>query len=608
MPMALPRHLILRRAYSLDIPTEISIPIVEQFLQWVHSSGDEWAVKRMKSLKQDFLNLLADDSAVIATPWVAKCNPRLPKGSLKPLFKIGLQSKKMLKQVIALFNIFTACVASEPLPSQVEKFKAAVQTPGPDTDPRVIIRILHAARPYQCFKAPRALKPLPLRSQMKDSHERRFLTEFYQDMGTKWGRHIMIDYWETFGQSMNPLLGPWSYPHVDEDTWTIGHIGITQNPGLKARFYAAPHIWVQHMLEPFGELVYETVKSLPWDATFDQTKAFPSVQAHLKLGKTAYCFDLTSATDRFPFDLQLKLIRFMFPHEKLKPYIDFFEEVSRKPFKLLDESVIWSHGQPLGLQPSFASFTLSHGMLLQALSGEEYKQQFFVLGDDVIILDETLAKSYELFLQTHNIPFEPTKTIKSNKFGEFAGKVILPDKVIPSLKWKEVRNMNSLDFIRDWGIQFLNLLPKSARPVIRAIAQLPEPYGLGINPKGLSLSERLDGFEEYLMKEDSGKSYLLSHRELVSKRFHYLFDDQLSKTRNRYSDCMSLADTFDQKISDRIRVETHSFLLFYPITGADLYEMYPDLHLEIERPASSSPKSPISIIRQKLGDILNKFK
>jgi hypothetical protein len=155
-------------------------------------------------------------------------------------------------------------------------------------------------------------------------------------------------------------------------------------------------------------------------------------------------------------------------------------------------NISWKRGQPLGLYPSFGSFALTHGLLILGLLDQEYDHQFFVLGDDVVILDTQLADKYMQLLSILGCPYSDSKTIRSDKLCEFAGKIVTSSQVIPQLKWRNCSDDSFLDIIRLLGPKAVELLRGRQKRVIATIQAVPEFLGgLGWNSKGLPLEERL---------------------------------------------------------------------------------------------------------------------
>jgi hypothetical protein len=145
------------------------------------------------------------------------------------------------------------------------------------------------------------------------------------------------------------------------------------------------------------------------------------------------------------------------------------------------------------LYPSFGAFALTHGLLLLGILGKEYNQEFFVLGDDVVILDTRLADEYMRILSVLGCPYSDSKTIRSNKLCEFAGKIVTPTRIVPQLKWRICSDDSFVDIIRLLGPRAVSLLRPNQRKVISAIAEVPEFLGgLGWNPSGKPLEDRLN--------------------------------------------------------------------------------------------------------------------
>jgi hypothetical protein len=270
----------------------------------------------------------------------------------------------------------------------------------------------------------------------------------------------------------------------------VGRVGLIQEPGYKLRAVANPGRVFQRVLEPLGDSIYSLLKHLPWDCTFEQSKALPHLQKALASGRTVSSIDLSGATDWFPLSLQIHVLAWLL---KDSPgLVDLFEEISQSTWVMPKHGEIsWSRGQPLGLYPSFGSFALTHGLLLLGLCGKEYNHQFFVLGDDVVILDTQIADKYMTLLRELGCPYSDSKTIRSDKLAEFAGKIVTPTEVIPQLKWRDVSDDSFVDIARLLGPRSVRLMNYRQRRVIRFIAEVPDFLGgLGWNPKGKPLEDR----------------------------------------------------------------------------------------------------------------------
>jgi hypothetical protein len=270
--------------------------------------------------------------------------------------------------------------------------------------------------------------------------------------------------------------------------FTVGRIGLIQEPGYKLRAVANPGRIFQRVLEPIGQVLYGTLPRLPWDCTFDQSKSFLPLQEALSAGVVVDSVDLSGATDYFPLELQEFILRKIFP----KVEVDLFHEISRGNWDVPGKGQIqWIRGQPLGLYPSFGAFALTHGLLLLGLAGA-WKGQFYVLGDDVVILDRNLAIKYLQILEELGCPVSSSKSLCSTKLCEFGGKVITDSSVIPQFKWRAISDDSFIDLARNLGPRSLPLFRSRQQNVLKQVSPVPECLGgLGWNAKGIPVKDRI---------------------------------------------------------------------------------------------------------------------
>jgi hypothetical protein len=344
-------------------------------------------------------------------------------------------------------------------------------------------------------------------------------------------------------------------PDFDRSKVIAGNIGFIQEPGGKLRSVANPFRIFQRTLEPLGDSLFNLLKELPWDCTFDQSKAIPAVQKALLDGKTLHCIDLSAATDYFPLELQLAVLRVLYGNQQL---IDLFEDLSRASWRTnqhYQPTISWRRGQPLGLYPSFASFGLTHGLLLLTLCKGNYHGQFFVVGDDVIIFEDKLAKAYQQTLKLLGCPFSPEKTISSSSLAEFAGKIITSEKVIPQLKWRKVSNNNFVDLMKLLGQRARPILTKRQRLVYDKIKGWMEPYGCNHStgaslPLSMVVETTLIQVERYFGQK-TGRDSLVD----LSSRLHkeHYGDNKLWKYLSHSGSICSIISTFDEKVARSFR-------------------------------------------------------
>lgn len=593
--------LVLSRSRLVGVPPEISEPVISLFLRWCDASGIEWAIQRMKSVKVDFLR--KKGGLPKTSQWIQSGKGfNFFGGPLGSLETWCFKSKSHFGKSIALLNCYTAFFAHEITISQAKKFVTGV-TANPVALPPEIkknieigiqlsglgrVRKLPNFRPLITFQAsPSKRAPTPwgsvpetegvidsLAFLSSDAGLRHYLdhSEFYRPIfkGLEPEYAWMVHRYTSLGMRSNPL--------PEKGSFMVGRIGLIQEAGYKLRAVANPGRVFQRVLEPLGKVLFGLLKGLPWDCTFDQSKADIAIVDRLNAGQCVHSVDLTGATDYFPLDLQEMVLQHLFPD--FSNYINLFLEVCRGQWQVPkgfppdmlshQRTLSWSKGQPLGLFPSFASFALTHGILLLGLLGKEFNGEFFVLGDDVVILDDDLYGKYRHSLEVLECPVSEPKTISSPLVAEFHSLIYTDGGMIPQHKWRRLSDDSFMDIIRNNPSLSPMLLPRQRR-VIELIQGLPiELGGLGWNPKGLSLEDRLRPFWSVILGDYVPIDRLMSYNSLMtnllySSKISHLANSSLSLERD-LSD-----DAFDQKAMAYVRnLLGGSFVPLYEILGRNL--------------------------------------
>jgi hypothetical protein len=303
--------------------------------------------------------------------------------------------------------------------------------------------------------------------------------------------------------------------HQDDISYgpmVAGEVHFLQEPGYKLRSIASPYRLFQVASQPLKNDLGQLVRGLGWDCTHDQGKATPYVQEALKKHKTVYSVDLSSATDYFPFALQQIVLETIYGKDN--SYVQLFRDISRSNWHSELGEIVWKRGQPLGFNPSFFTFTLTHGLLLLTLNGGRHNNEFFVLGDDVVILNKKLFEKYTSLLSVMECPYAMDKTLVSCELAEFAGKVITPENIYPQLKWRSISDDNFLDLARIIGPRIRLLLSKKQREIINVFSHIPDfihPYGLNWSYPGSNLEMMIKAglelcFEERVLDSLTGLS------------------------------------------------------------------------------------------------------
>jgi hypothetical protein len=288
---------------------------------------------------------------------------------------------------------------------------------------------------------------------------------------------------------------PFGFPSA-----AAGTIQATQEGGLKLRVFANPHPALQCILEGLHQSLFETLRRVPTDCTFDQKSGAERIAQELSTGKTVYAFDLSNATDRFPLSLQLCTLKTLgFPNKD----IEEFQEFSSLKWLVSDAlvragfppSLKWTNGQPLGLKGSFPLFALTHNILLRGIECEvagHVLNQFVIVGDDVAIFDSRVAERYQEVLADLGVEVSVPKSIISATLSEFAGFTIRSNTMTRPGKHKKITKSNIQDIAVSLGQPSLPVVSKLIPRELEGLLYVPASIGgLGYKKEGKTLDELL---------------------------------------------------------------------------------------------------------------------
>lgn len=501
---------VLRRFKSLKVPKRITARCAADLLKWTEKSGTEWTVKRLKALKTDFIR--STGGLTKSSDWI-KYSGSSPKGGFGELFRWGHQDAKRIVKALNALMVYTQFVSPKATSKQLDKFYGSLASAPSDES---------AIAKYASLCVPVA------RKLSVGSKRIRTVTDYVprdsRRCPTSDGGSIPESNWiETVDVIWNTSLGRLLYQRYSSLREVVkpldrilvsklsrlpdfiferesiryngfaGKIGHIQEPGFKLRAVANPFRVYQLALSRFGDQLYELVDSRVCDCTHDQNQGIDWAQQKLKSGHEMFAVDLSDATNQFPLALQLKIVE-QIAGVKVED-INLFRDLSTANWLSPTHGLVkWTKGQPLGLYPSFAVFTLAHGVLLEALAvscGLSETDSFRVLGDDVVISERKLYLLYREALKALDIGVSEDKTISSRFVTEFGGRVIYPDQVITTSKWRMSSDRNFLDLIRNTGPGYIQYLRPRQRIVAAYAVTLPEPLGLNINPYGIPLDDRI---------------------------------------------------------------------------------------------------------------------
>jgi len=505
------------RLSVIGVPTYCINPFTDLILKWVTCSGDEWTVKRLKSLKLTLIQLRSNTP--VTTP-LARNRKGGYKGVIGSLLRFGLKSDKNFSKVLNAFMAYTHWTSVKLTDEQRKKFLTAVNAEPvaiPTNFVRAFRRTVKSVIPERTIHgkpqslltwrgSPNKRAPTSRFGSMQQSEKILYELELLKSRKT-W-EHVESLWNEIYSHifGCTYMKEVCDFTHIDyfESTGPMvaGEVHFLQEPGYKLRSIASPYRLFQMASQPLKEDLGQLVRSLDWDCTHDQGKARPFIQEKLKAKEMVYSVDLSSATDYFPYDLQQMSLELIYGIDN--PYIQLFREVSKALWISELGMIRWNRGQPLGFNPSFFTFTLTHGLVLLTLLGKPYNHEFFVLGDDVVILNKELFDKYISFLSAVGCPYAKDKTLISCELAEFAGKVVTPDNQYPQLKWRKVSDDNFLDLARNIGPRIRLLLSKKQCEILDVFAHIPDfihPYGLNWSYPGSNLESMINEGLKYCFEE-----------------------------------------------------------------------------------------------------------
>lgn len=455
---------VMVKMLTATLPGNLASRYHRLLQHWLRHKGPEWTALRLKALWNIALLLRSGDLAqipqVMSEARIA-CADGLPKGVEGVLVRnwANAQRPSRIRAAAVALRAYTGIRLTNESAVQVDKSRRSINEPGfYDPDARAF-----SARDFQSIRTGRfrekelvyGLSPFGKRIKPKkplqlDKLSRLSGTSSYPNLlnipskdlkrypylslasslCTK-GKvpSILVD---TFGDfQMRKLAEQYQ---LDCDDPTYGRISIIQEGGAKGRVVCSPNGWVQYYCYPFHKYLMSIVEAIEVGHTdpnltfgvscaLDQVRGVYTALNHLNSGSFCHAVDLSSATDRFPLQLQ----QLVCEEIGIPQYARALEEL-KGPYKGLDGKM-WSYGagQPMGLYGSFPLFHLTHFFLLNGLAWRlglnARESQFAVLGDDVLIFDEDLLRLYLKELEYFKVPISWHKSYKGNLV-EFAGFLI----------------------------------------------------------------------------------------------------------------------------------------------------------------------------------------
>jgi len=119
------------------------------------------------------------------------------------------------------------------------------------------------------------------------------------------------EFWALLESEMNNLSSL-----NTSDTLHLGRLSVKEEAAGKARVFAITDSITQSVMEPLHKFIFDLLKNLPMDGTFDQGAPLKRLLDLHRNGdlsnQTFYSYDLSSATDRLPITLQKEILSLFF--------------------------------------------------------------------------------------------------------------------------------------------------------------------------------------------------------------------------------------------------------------------------------------------------------
>jgi hypothetical protein len=241
----------------------------------------------------------------------------------------------------------------------------------------------------------------------------------------------------------------------------LGRLHAIDEPAGKVRVVAICDYWTQVAMKPVHLYLFDILKRIPNDGTFDQTGR--TTEYFDKGYSPHWSFDLKAATDTIPLALYIECLAPLLQmkeesYEKGRERCQLWARIlTERDFLLPDRSgfVRYGTGQPMGALSSWASMAIVHHSLVQfahyrATGHRKWFQSYLVLGDDVdISCSRSVADGYKEVCAAFHIKIGLLKSLTSEKnVFEFANQRFCPGGNISPISLKE-----ELSSTRTWSMR-----------------------------------------------------------------------------------------------------------------------------------------------------------
>jgi hypothetical protein len=198
-------------------------------------------------------------------------------------------------------------------------------------------------------------------------------------------------------------------------------LAIKREGGGKDRVFAIADYFTQCSLDPLHHKLARILSKIRNDCTFNQGKGVEDIKEWTKSSTNLWSLDLSSATDRFPRELQRRLL------QKLTDNNEFGNRwadlMANREFHYRGKTYKWSVGQPLGALSSWPMFALTHHYVVRyCLQQPGVNGDYYLLGDDIVMKGDSLANVYKETMRLLGVSISLAKSV-NGKSAEFAKRI-----------------------------------------------------------------------------------------------------------------------------------------------------------------------------------------
>jgi hypothetical protein len=205
------------------------------------------------------------------------------------------------------------------------------------------------------------------------------------------------------------------------------HSKLTQFPEKagKTRTIAIIDYYSQRCLRPLHKGLMSLLGKLVSDGTYSHIYVGNYAKQKTKEKSFIACADLSAATDRFPAEIQRVLLFELLKDPDLSAAL--WTLLAERTFTVAwsGEIVTYNCGQPMGAYSSWPLFALAHHLLVEYCAFKsgvrDVKSKYRLIGDDVIISDETVWTVYLKVVQDLGLEVNLGKTVISPSNGTYSG-------------------------------------------------------------------------------------------------------------------------------------------------------------------------------------------